>query len=114
MMLPDYEITEEERDRTIEKWARKIVGKGLETPAILFLEMHKPLTFLASQGLLVGMPFLAPFIGVDVVHKYSKLLESRENIELLIRRIEELAADKEEMKGKAKNSGADGQTQGQP
>ena len=54
MVLPDYEITEEERDQVIEKWARKIVGKGLETPAILFLEMHKPLTFLASQGLLVG------------------------------------------------------------
>jgi hypothetical protein len=113
-VLPDYEITEEERDQTIEKWARKIVGKGLETPAILFLEMHKPLTFLASQGLLVGMPFLAPFLGVDIVHKYSKLLERRENVELLIRRIEELAADREEMKRKPRDSATDTPAQGQP
>lgn len=110
-MLPDYEITEEERDQVIEKWARKIVGKGLETPAILFLEMHKPLTFLASQGLLVGMPFLAPFLGVDVVHKYSKLLERRENVELLIRRVEELVSEKEEKKRKPKGSATDPRAQ---
>jgi hypothetical protein len=42
------------------------------------------------------MPFLGAFVGPETVAKYSKLLEDRQNIERLIQRIEELAAEKAE------------------
>ena len=93
-MFYDIKVTEQERDEIIEKWAQKVVGRGLEMPAVLFLEMHKPLSFLASQGLIVTMPFLGAFVGPETVAKYSKLLEDRQNIERLIQRIEELATEK--------------------
>ena len=95
-MFTDVEITDEERDGIIEKWAQKVVGRGLEMPAVLFLEMHKPLSFIASQGLIVTMPFLGAFVGPEKVAKYSKLLEDRQNIERLVQRIEELSAEKAE------------------
>jgi len=86
----DEEITSQERDKWIEKLAQQVVGRGLEVPAILFLEMHKPLTFIASQGLLVAAPVLGAFLGMDRVHHLASFLSSRDNIERLIGRIEEL------------------------
>jgi hypothetical protein len=105
-MFTDVEVTDEERDALVEKWAQKIVGRGLEMPVVLFLEMHKPLSFLASQGLIITMPFLGAFVGPETIAKYSKLLEDRQNIERLIQRIEELAAEKSEEK-RARKKAAD-------
>ena len=59
------EISVEERDRVIETVARGVCKRGMETPAILFLEMHKPISFFASQGHIVTSPMIAPFIGLD-------------------------------------------------
>jgi hypothetical protein len=66
----------------------------METPAILFLEMNKPVAFIASQGMVALSPFVAPFVGYENVRLASRLFEDRQNVELLIRRIEDLAADR--------------------
>ncbi len=87
-------LPEAERDAIIEKIAMDIHRRGLETPAILFLEMHKPLSFFASQTLIVTTPLIAPIVGFDRVRNAANLLESRDNVELLIRRIEELSASR--------------------
>ncbi len=88
----DAELTPERRDEIIDKVAEQIVKRGLETPAILFLEMNKPVSFIASQGMVALSPFVAPFVGFDKVRLASRLFESRDNVELLERRIEDLAA----------------------
>ena len=87
----DEEISPERRSELVTKLAAKIVQCGMASPSILLLEMHKPFAFVASQTMILGSGFLAPFIGFQVVQEYSKLLESTSNIELLIRRIEQLA-----------------------
>lgn len=84
----DAELHPEERDALIEKIARQVTARGMQIPAIIFLEMHKPLAFLAGQGILFSSGFLAPIFGPKNVQQYSRLFESRDNIELLIRRIE--------------------------
>lgn len=88
------ELSPERRDKLIDELARKIVKKGMETPAIMFLEMHKPISFLTSQTMLVASPLLAPLFGLDGVENYSRLFSSVDNVELLIRRIEDLADQK--------------------
>lgn len=90
----DDQLSPEDRDKLIGELASKIVGRRMETPAVLFLEMHKPVTFLASQSLLVASPFLVPLFGAEGVHRFSRLFASAENVDLLIEKIEELA-DKE-------------------
>src|SRR5216683_8117952 len=87
----DTPLTSEERDAIINRIAGGIVRRRMETPAILFLEMHKPLSFIASQSLVATSPFIAPFIGIQNVQTASKLLADRNNVEILISRIEELA-----------------------
>lgn len=92
--MPDLgqPLSETERDALIDQISEAVVKRGMETPAILFLEMHKPLSFFASQALIVSSPLLAPLVGLDRVSAASSLLESRENVELLVRKIEERAA----------------------
>jgi len=84
-------ITDERRDEIIDSIASKIVGRRLEMPAVLFLDMHKPLSWIASQGMLVAMPFLGMIFGAQSIADLSKILAQRENIEALIARIEDMS-----------------------
>lgn len=80
----------------IERLSGRIVRRGLETPAILFLEMHKPLCFFASQGVLFAMPLLGAFLEPREIEQLARLLDSQENVDRLIARIDELAAARQE------------------
>ena len=90
----EQELPQEEIDKIIESAAQDVARRGLQTPAILFLESHKPLSFLASQAVVVGVPLLGPLFGAEKMMQVSKLLRSKDNVEKLIRRIEELSAEK--------------------
>jgi len=92
----DDELTDEQRDAILERIAQGIVRRGMAAPAVLFLELNKPLSFVASQSLVVLTPFLAPFVGVENVHRYGRLLEKRENVERLIDRIEQLEYERQQ------------------
>ena len=85
------DLTEEETEALIEKAANEIARRKLQTPAILFLEMHKPLAYVGANASLVFAPFAVPFLGFDFVNNYSRLFSKRENVERLIRKIEELS-----------------------
>lgn len=91
----DGDTTPEELAGMVDELARKVIGRRMETTAILFLEMHKPIAFLAGQSMIVASPFLVPLFGPEGVRKYSQVLGSRESVELLIRRIEQLADERE-------------------
>ncbi|MFQ6059205.1 MAG: hypothetical protein ACE5MB_10050 [Anaerolineae bacterium] len=83
-------LTITRRDELIEGLARKIAHLGLTTPAILFLEAHKPLSFLGSQALLFSQPLLGFLLGDKEAQDYALLLEDRENVERLLRSLEQL------------------------
>ncbi|MFN7019340.1 MAG: hypothetical protein ACK4RG_08740 [Fimbriimonadales bacterium] len=83
-------LSEAQKQELIDALAHQVVKRGLSSPAILFLELHKPLAFIGSQAAIVFSPFLAPFFGFDKVDLYTQLLSERENWERLIERIEEL------------------------
>ena len=84
----DEELTQEETDRLLDKAAHEIRKRRMETPAILALEMHKPLTGIASHAVVAFSPFMIPFFGYDGVHDMSRLLKDRRNVERLIQRLE--------------------------
>jgi hypothetical protein len=81
-------LTEEQRDQLLDKAAHEIQKRKLEMPAVLFLEMHKPLSYVASHAALAFSPFLVPFVGFDNLNNYSQLLADRENVERLLQKLE--------------------------
>ena len=84
-------LSEDQLNAAIDSIAKKIVDRRLETAAVLFLEMHKPLSFIASQAVLVAMPLWGPLVGAQRMADVSKILRERSNVEALILRIEEMA-----------------------
>ncbi len=87
-------LTDAERDSLVDSIARAIVDRRLETPAVFFLEAHKPLSFVASQTMAVAVPLLGPLLGAQRMADLSKLLKDRENVELLLARIEDMASER--------------------
>ena len=83
------DLTEEETETLVQKAADEISRRKLEAPAILFLEMHKPLAYIGANASLVFAPFAVPSLGFDFVNNYSRLFSKRENVERLIQKIEE-------------------------
>lgn len=91
----DEPLSEEEAEKIATDVAAAIVKRRLETPSVLFLEMHKPLSFIASQGVLVALPFLGPLLGPERMTEFSRFLRERKNVERLIQRIEEMAEERD-------------------
>ena len=88
----DEDLTDTSRDELIDALANRAVKHGMASPAILFLEMHKPFGYLAGQAAILGSGFLGPFVGMKKLQQYSKLVQNRDNVEKLIVKIEQLAA----------------------
>lgn len=82
------ELSSERRDALIERLAQRIEGIGLSSAAILMLEAHKPLSFVGSQAILVLQPLLSFAIDSQTSQEYALLLEQRDNVELLICRLD--------------------------
>ena len=88
------EISQDEQRALLEKVARQIVKRRLTVPAILFLEICKPLNFLGGQFLIALNPFVQSFFNIAEYQKFALMIEKDANVELLIRLIEDL--DREE------------------
>ncbi len=87
----DARPSEAETVALIEEVATWVVKRRLETPALLFLEAHKPFSFLAGQALVVGTPFLAPLFGTRRTEITARLLDTPDFADRLADRIERLA-----------------------
>ena len=78
------------RDQLVEDLARRLDSWRLTTPAIAFLETHRPLNFIASQTLLALQPLLMLFLGDVSIEEYATLLEDSDSVQRVICRLEEL------------------------
>ncbi len=100
-MYYDVEITPELETEYIEKVAQKIHEQEMETAAILLLESSKPLVWVGGE---MGRFFITPFVPIIsdkwgvTSEKFFLVFEKRENIERLLKRLEELSQEDEDKK----------------
>ena len=86
----DYRTdTPEAAAELFERIARKIVEREMTVPAIMMLEMVKPLSFLGSQALVFLNPVVSLVVSSGDYYRFVRLMEERENIEKLAVAIEE-------------------------
>jgi hypothetical protein len=81
------ELSAERREQLIGELAARIARWGLITPAILFLEVNRPFSFIGSQALLLFQPLLSPLLG-NKVAEYAQLFEDRASVKRLLQRLE--------------------------
>lgn len=91
ILEPNYfELEEERRDFIVNYMAEKINKFGMGTPAIVFLEAGRPLSFIGGSIMWGAAPFLNIFVNDQYTREIALFLEDRKNIEILIRKIETL------------------------
>ena len=74
----------------IEKLCAEVRRRGLTTPALLLLEMHRPLHYLSAQLLHFFEPFVAVVADTDGYREFTQFLEKRGSIDYLVGRFEAL------------------------
>lgn len=84
--------TPQQRD-AVDAVCRQIVKRHLTTPALVFLEMSKPLNYLGSQAMHFFAPVLSVLSGGQGHRHFAAFLEHRGSIDYLCRRLEELEAE---------------------
>lgn len=87
--------TQEEEEEIIEKLSKVIYDYDMDLVAILFLESIKPLSSVGAQlGRYLIAPFV-PFFGSKAI-PYLATFENKQNLEKLIRRLEDRIKEEEE------------------
>ncbi len=66
--------------------------RGLETPAVLWLESVRPLSFLGAQAMHFLTPFVQALVPAARFRRLAELLEERENLGRLVQLVETAAA----------------------
>ncbi len=77
------------KNELIEKLARAIRARRLESPAVLFLELNRPIGFLMSQAAFFARPFLSFFLPPHEVEAAAEVLADREAFDRLLNRLGE-------------------------
>ena len=90
------DLKPERRDEILMAIAKKVEKYNLITPAILFLQMSKPLSFVGSQAVLFGAPIAGAFIDERLIEDFGQVMADRENVERLLTLLE----DREEVRAK--------------
>jgi hypothetical protein len=83
------EPTEAERP-IVDRLCQEVVRRRLTVPAIAFLEMSRPLNFVAANTLHYFAPILSALGTGEDHRRFAEFLERRGSIDHLCRRIEEL------------------------
>ncbi len=83
------EYVQEQSEQLLDRLTQLIEGRGLTLPALLLLQATRPLSFIASQGLLLCEPVLSFFYESPRIAEYADLLADRANIDRLVARLED-------------------------
>ena len=91
------EIPAEAQQALLQKVATFIVKRRLTAPAVLTLEMCKPLHLIGGQLMIALNPFVQVIFNTTDFQKFALIIEQDQNLERLIQLIEQ-ASEKDEVR----------------
>ena len=87
----------------VDRVAKEIARRRLTTPALVFLEMSRPLNFVAAHAMHFLQPIAAIVLDTQSYQQFAEFLEHRGSVDYLCRRIEHFEQESETSE-KNKNS----------
>jgi len=94
----------EDQSRVIDKVCRAVVRRRLTTPAIVALQMSRPLNYLGSQAMHFFRPILASVTDTEGLRHFAEYLEHRGSFEYILDRLEEIEGEVEAQANEPKDS----------
>jgi len=85
-MPPPLELSPADRE-VLAKVASMLVRRRLGSPALMVLEMSRPINFVASQFLVFMKPFATALLNPTEYERFVRILEHREGIDALVEAI---------------------------
>ena len=86
----------EVQKNAIDKLCRGIIRRGLVTPAIIGVEMGRPLNYIGSQTMHFFTPLISAFVPTESWKAVAEFLEHRGSVDWIRNRIEELENESQE------------------
>jgi hypothetical protein len=74
----------------VDRICREVIRRRMTTPALMFLEMSRPLNYVASQTMHFFHPLVSAVLDTNGYEQFAKFLEHRGSVDYLCRRIEQL------------------------
>ena len=78
--------------RVMDAVAARVIKWKMTVPAIIFLESVRPLNYIGSQTLVFFEPMIQTLFNFKDYNTFQRAMERRENIEILLQKIEALDA----------------------
>jgi hypothetical protein len=78
----------------IDRVLREVIRRGMTTPASIFLESIRPMTYLGSQAMHFFGPYMTVLVNPQAYRAFSTFLEKRGAVDYLLMRMEALDARK--------------------
>ena len=72
----------------VDKVCKAVVRRGMVTPALMTLEMCRPLNFVAAQAMHFFKPIVSVILDGPSIAEFANFLEQRGSVEYLCRRLE--------------------------
>lgn len=88
------EPTEAQR-AVVDRVAKEITRRRLTTPALLFVEMSRPLNYVTAQAMHFFQPIASIVLDTSGYTCFAEFLEHRGSVDFLCRRIEFFEAEYE-------------------
>jgi hypothetical protein len=76
--------------KALDKLCKGIIRRGLTTPALMGVEMGRPLNFIGSQTMHFFTPLISAFVPTKSWNAVAEFLEHRGSVDWIRNRIEEL------------------------
>ncbi|MCP4599433.1 MAG: hypothetical protein GY847_02670 [Proteobacteria bacterium] len=92
---PDPDEKDLDLPEPLERLAKSVVERGMETPAIILLESVRPLSFLTGQAMVAAWPLVKMAANWDDYSQVADALEDRRTVQILASRIEALAWERQ-------------------
>lgn len=87
LQLPEAE------QRIVDRLCQEVARRDLVVPALMFLEMSRPLNYLGAQALHFFQPMLGALVDSDAPKHFASFLERRGAIDALCRTLERCRQD---------------------
>jgi len=82
-----------DQDELIRRMADEVRSRGLTAPAVLFLELYRPFSYLGGQCMFLAQPLLDFFVDGALIEQFAELLDNGEAVERLVLCLEEGTED---------------------
>ena len=87
----------------VDRLCREVVQRRMTGPALLSLELSRPLTYVSAQALHFFQPFLTVLMDAAAYDEFAAFLEQRGSIDYICGRLETLEANHEAIEASRKS-----------